>query len=148
VAHPPIDRPQHSGFSFDAVACEVAHPGGGAPSARLVGRAPGAGGPSGERSLLLDFVGSLPSPPLPARLEAVRIEPEGAAGGWRIDSAQGRFQVAPARLFVHEDVSVRAAAIIPPRPVPLAKRAFWRLVFALLATPFGRRWLERRAAAR
>ena len=34
----------------------------------------------------------------------------------------------------------------PPRPVPLIRRAFWRLMFLVLALPFGRRWLERRVA--
>ncbi|MCU0761268.1 MAG: hypothetical protein MUF07_18990 [Steroidobacteraceae bacterium] len=148
MAHTLIDRDPDSGFSFDAATCEVSHPGGGPPRTRLVASAPRGAAAAEERILLLDFVGSLPSPRLPQRLEAVRVVPEQSAGGWRIDSAQGRFLVAPARLFVHEDVSVRAAKIIPPRPVPLARRAFWRIVFALLATPVGRRWLERRAAAR
>jgi hypothetical protein len=66
---------------------------------------------------------------------------------WVIQADQGRFDLGAARLFVHEDVSALAAAAVPPRPVPLGKRLFWRAVFALLATRAGRRWLERRAAA-
>lgn len=137
-----IDHLDPAGFSFESLACEVAHPGGGPAGCRLSGRS------REDRLLLLDFEGGSVSPPPPARLEAVRVRPDEAdPARWLIEATQGRFHVTGARLFVHEDFSARAAAVIPPRPVPFAKRAFWRLVFALLATPFGRRWLERRAAS-
>ena len=67
--------------------------------------------------------------------------------GWTVLAEQGRFDLGPVQLFVHEDVSATAARAVPPRAVPLGKRLFWRAVFALLATRAGRRWLERRAAA-
>jgi len=137
-----IDRPDPAGFSFASLTCEVAHPGGGPAWCRLVGRS------RDDRSLLLDFAGGHAEPPLPPRLEAVRIEPDPSdPARWQLSSAGGRYEISAARLFVHEDVAARAVIVIPPRPVPRAKRMFWRLVFVLLATPLGRRWLERRVAS-
>jgi hypothetical protein len=81
---------------------------------------------------------------LPARLTRATVASH--PGGF-IQADQGRFDLGAVRLFVHEDVSAQAALAVPPRPVPLGKRLFWRAVFALLATRAGRRWLERRAAA-
>jgi len=45
---------------------------------------------------------------------------------------------------VHEDVGTAIYAVIPPRPVPLGKRLFWRLVLRLLRSPRGRAWLAAR----
>lgn len=135
------DRPDPGGFSFASLACEVSHPGGRPAGCRFSGH------DHDQRRLVLDFAGASIEPRPPARLDAVHVVPDPAdATRWQVESAQGRFTLRGARLYVHEDVAARAAAAIPPRPVPLAKRAFWWLVFALLATPFGRRWLERRAS--
>ena len=141
MAHDPIDRPRAAGFSFATVACEVAHATGGAAGCRLSGR------DAEGRRLLLDFAGGRVTPPPPQRLDAASVTVDAAdPSRWRLDGTQGRFVIDGARLFVHEDLAERAAAVIPPRPVPPARRLFWRVVFLLLATPFGRRWLERRAA--
>jgi hypothetical protein len=97
------------------------------------------------RRLLLDFDAlAAASPVLPPRLTRATVV---SRDGWTIDAEQGRFELGAVRLFVHEDVGAQAMLAVPPRPVPLGKRLFWRAVFALLATRAGRRWLERRAAA-
>jgi len=44
-------------------------------------------------------------------------------------------------VVAHEDVSAAVYAVIPPRRVPLAKRAFWRVVLYLLRHRRGRAWL-------
>ena len=135
------DQPDDGVLRFASLACEVSHPGGRPAWCRLAGRA------RDQRQLLLDFVGARIEPTPPARLDQVSVRPDGDdATRWQVESTQGHFAIHDARLFVHEDLGARAAVAIPPRPVPLAKRAFWRLVFAVLATPFGRRWLERRAS--
>jgi hypothetical protein len=41
---------------------------------------------------------------------------------------------------VHREVATTFYKALPPRPVPLRKRLFWRLVLALAANPAGR-WL-------
>lgn len=135
------EHPDAGVFQFASLACEVSHPGGRPAWCRLAGRA------RDQRQLLLDFAGASIEPRPPARLDDARLVPDPVdATRWQVESAQGRYAIHAARLYVHEDLVARAAAVIPPRPVPLAKRAFWWLVFALLATPFGRRWLERRAS--
>jgi hypothetical protein len=84
-------------------------------------------------------------PLLPPRLTRASVTL--ADHAWVIQAEQGRFVLGGVRLFVHEDVGAQAAVAVPPRPVPLGRRLFWRAVFALLATRAGRRWLERRVAA-
>ncbi len=129
-------------FAFDALDCETVGPERGPLSLRLHGHS------AEGRSLLLDFSGA-PRPQIETRrlTRVVVAAVEGAAGPiWSLQSDQGRFELGPVHLFVHEDVTARAAAAVPPRAVPLVKQLFWRLVFVLLATRGGRRWLERRAA--
>ena len=140
--HAVIDLPGPAGFSFDSVASEVTYPpAGGSAGCRLRGRTPDG------HSLLLDFFAGTANPLLPPRLDAVHLTRDAAdPSHWQIISTQGRYELEAARLFVHEDIMTRAAAVLPPRPVPLIRRAFWRLMFLVLALPFGRRWLERRVA--
>ncbi len=125
---------------FDAIDCD---PAGAAPgSLRLRGR------DADGRCLLLDLYGAAALPPGTSRLTDVVVAGVDVANGatWSLQSRQGRFELGAARLFVHEDVTALATAAVPPRAVPLSKRLFWRLVFALLGTRAGRRWLEQRAA--
>jgi hypothetical protein len=49
--------------------------------------------------------------------------------------------------LIHEDVGPAVMAVIPPRPVPVLKRIFWRLVLWLLKSPSGRAWIARRYGA-
>jgi hypothetical protein len=156
VRVPPTAAP----LAFDVLDCQAVGRPSGQPRApqhwRLHGRA------ADGRTLLLDFAadaapaagqartaasgaGAAVPPWLPPRLTRATVVSRD--GGWAIHADQGRFDLGAVRLFVHEDVSVQAARAVPPRPVPLGKRLFWRAVFALLATRAGRRWLERRAAA-
>jgi hypothetical protein len=44
----------------------------------------------------------------------------------------------------HEDVGAAVYAVIPPRPVPLRKRLFWRLILTLLGSRRGRAWIAAR----
>jgi hypothetical protein len=105
----------------------------------------GAAGPAASRARTgATDAGAAVSPLLPPRLTRATVVP---SEGWVIHAEQGHFDLGAVRLFVHEDVSAQAALAVPPRPVPLGKRLFWRAVFALLATRAGRRWLERRASA-
>jgi hypothetical protein len=156
VRVPPTSAP----FVFDVLDCTSVAARSGPARWRLEGRV------ADGRRLLLDFAAEAPlgvvaagaavPPSLPSRLTRATVAPTAhaaadAAGeprrNWMIQAEQGRFDLGAARLFFHEDVSALAAAAVPPRPVPLGKRLFWRAVFALLATRAGRRWLERRAAA-
>jgi hypothetical protein len=141
VLVPPTTAP----FAFDLLECQPLGAGQAPQRWRLAGRA------ADGRHLLLDVGGAVPAA-MPSRLTRARVAPvappvAGEAGrSWAIHADQGRFDLGTVRLFVHEDVSAQAAVAVPPRPVPLAKRLFWRAVFALLATRAGRRWLERRVA--
>lgn len=51
---------------------------------------------------------------------------------------------APRAEWVHEDVGAAVEAVVPPRRVPLRKRAFWHAVFLLMRFGPTRRWLLRR----
>ncbi|MFO1427719.1 MAG: hypothetical protein U1F11_12270 [Steroidobacteraceae bacterium] len=54
---------------------------------------------------------------------------------------------APARVFVHEDLSQRARELLPPQPVPWRQRLLWSAAFLLLRTSAGRAWLARRTGS-
>lgn len=108
---------------------------GGAASITLVGR--DAAGEPVHLALLA------PAPAdLPPRLDAASVECL-EAQRYRI-SADGRaWTVVAPRAYLHYDVSEAFYRAVPPRPVPLAKRLFWRLVLSAAATRAGRRWLAR-----
>ena len=138
-----IDSPTGQRFAFDALEVESAGPDTVPLRLRLRGEA------TDGRRWLLDFADASSPPRAPARLTHAVVESIVRAGApplWRIQSDQGPFELGVARAFIHEDVTRLAASAIPPRPVPLGKRLFWRAVFVLLGTQAGRRWLERRAA--
>jgi hypothetical protein len=79
---------------------------------------------------------------LPAVLEDAVVEAS-AAGVFRIASPAGEWTVQAATAHVHRDVTAAFYAAIPPRPVPLAKRLFWRLVLALAGSNTGVALLRR-----
>jgi len=84
------------------------------------------------------------APALAERLHDVSIEgPLAHDPTLRIVCREGVFAVPGARLHVHRDLSGRMRAVIPPRPVPLRKRAFWRIVLALAGSATGRAVLLR-----
>mgnify|MGYP000092787714 CR=1 FL=1 len=138
-----IDSPTGQRFAFDALEVESAAPDTGPLRLRLRGEA------TDGRHWLLDFAAATPPLRAPARLTHAVVEASGRAEApalWQIQSDQGRFELGAVRAFIHQDVTRLAAAAVPPRPVPLGKRLFWRAVFVLLGMRAGRRWLERRAA--
>lgn len=91
--------------------------------------APAAGG------LTLTFSGSAPAD-LPATLAGARVDVP-APGVYRITSGTRAWQVAGGSLSATREAAAAFYAALPPRPVPLVKRLFWRLVLALAASRAG-----------
>jgi len=58
-------------------------------------------------------------------------------GQYRIASAAGAWLIQAPSVHLHRDISAPFCRALPPRPAPLAKRVFWRLVLALAATRVG-----------
>lgn len=59
----------------------------------------------------------------------------------RLSTPGTEWMIVVRKAFVHYDASGAFFAALPPRRVPLAKRAFWRLALAAAATRAGRHWL-------
>jgi hypothetical protein len=81
---------------------------------------------------------------LPPRLQAAQVEHTGA-DHYRISSAGGIWTLS-GRCYVHTDATEAFYAAVRPRPVPFAKRLFWRLVLAAAGTRVAQRWLVRSSA--
>jgi hypothetical protein len=73
---------------------------------------------------------------LPASLQDAVVE-ERAAGMFRISSPAGEWPLLAQTMHVHRDVTAAFYRAIPPRPVPVGKRMFWRLVLLLAASRTG-----------
>jgi hypothetical protein len=73
---------------------------------------------------------------LPAALLDAVVE-ERAPGMFRISSPAGEWPLLAQAMHVHRDVTAAFYRAIPPRPVPLGKRIFWRLVLMLAASSTG-----------
>lgn len=73
---------------------------------------------------------------LPAVLDDAVVE-ETAPGIFRIATAAGEWTLPAPAVHVHRDAGVPFYRAIPPRPVPLSKRAFWRLVLMLAGSRTG-----------
>jgi hypothetical protein len=73
---------------------------------------------------------------LPAQLQDAVVE-ETPPGVFRISSPAGEWTLAAQAAHVHRDVAAPFYRAIPPRPVPLAKRVFWRLVLMLAGSRTG-----------
>lgn len=86
-------------------------------------------------SLTLTFSGRVPDD-LPATLSGAGVEPAGAAG-YRITSGTREWRVTGGSLSAAREVAAAFYRALPPRPVPAAKRFFWRLVLALAASRAG-----------
>lgn len=94
----------------------------------------GDAGAAGEAHMLA-FSGCAPAD-LPQALAAPRIEVLGA-GGYRIVSGERAWQLSARAVHVSREVATPFYRALPPRPVPLGKRLFWRTVLALATTRAG-----------
>jgi hypothetical protein len=110
----------------------------GFPGVTLVGRTN-----TGDQTHL-SLVGEAPAE-LPARLESPQVE--------RVDAEHCRISSGPLTLtlqvvhsYLHQDVSGAFYQAVRPRPVPFAKRVFWRLVLAGARTRIATWWLARSRA--
>jgi hypothetical protein len=98
--------------------------------------------------LILTFV-SRSIPEVPDSLTSATIR---AVDGhhYRITSDAREWVVEATSFHVHRDIGDTFYRAVPPRPAPLKKRLFWRVVLALAATGAGKRLLlslRRRSSA-
>ena len=82
------------------------------------------------------------TPAVPARITDARLQSLGA-GGYRIAAAEGQWEVTGARLSLTRAVANEFYRALPPRPVPLGKRLFWRAVLGLAGSGAGLALLRR-----
>jgi hypothetical protein len=73
---------------------------------------------------------------VPARLMDADVE-RIAPGQYRIRAGGEEWLLVARGAEVHRDVGAAFYRALPPRPVPTAKRLFWRLVLALAASRAG-----------
>ena len=92
-------------------------------------------GATAQGELSCAFTGEVSGEP-PARLPDAAIEPLGE-GRYRIVSAAGDWLIERATLSITRAVATQFYRVLPPRPLPLAKRLFWRAVLALAASGIG-----------
>jgi hypothetical protein len=72
----------------------------------------------------------------PDALEDAVVERLGA-NQYRIASPPREWVIAAAAVHLHREIAAQFYRAIPPRPVPLAKRWWWRIVLALAASRAG-----------
>jgi len=72
----------------------------------------------------------------PDSLEDAVVERLGA-NQYRIYSPPREWVIAAAAVHLHREIAVQFYRAIPPRPVPLPKRWFWRVVLGLAASRAG-----------
>jgi hypothetical protein len=94
---------------------------------------------SAEERLILTFVSSS-IPEMPDSLSSATVHALGERD-FRITSAARDWSVEATSFHVHRDIGEAFYRAIPPRPTPLRKRLFWRLLLALAATTAGKRLL-------
>lgn len=100
----------------------------------------GAAADSAEDRLILTF-GSSSIPDIPHSLTAANVRAVDAHH-YRITSASGDLTLAATSLHIHRDIGKAFYRAVPPRPVPLGKRLFWRLVLWLAGSRTGKRVLS------
>jgi len=99
----------------------------------------GAAADSADERLILTFIGHL-LPAVPGSLSGARISAVDPHH-YLIASESQELIVEAAALHVHRDIGNAFYREVPPRPVPLKKRLFWRVVLALAASRAGKRLL-------
>ncbi|HVC30103.1 MAG TPA: hypothetical protein VND24_02875 [Steroidobacteraceae bacterium] len=97
----------------------------------------GSSADSADDILILTFTAPEPSG-LPGSLSAAAVF---ALGGrhYRIACGSRDWMIEAGSLHVHRDIGRAFYRAIPPRPAPLAKRLFWRIVIALAGSRAGKR---------
>jgi len=89
----------------------------------------------------LSFAAAAPAD-LPATLLAPRVECA-APGDYLIAAGERSWRIAARGVELHREVAPAFYRALPPRPVPLGKRLFWRVVLALAASRAGLALLRR-----
>jgi hypothetical protein len=99
----------------------------------------GAAADSPGEILILTFIRPADAGPSGPLADAAVL----ALGGrrYRLGSASREWIVEAASVHLHRDVGEAFHRAVPPRPAPLGKRVFWRIVLALAATRAGKRLL-------
>ncbi len=100
----------------------------------------GASAEDPSETLILSFIGSSGAD-LPAAFAAPSVR-QVDAHCYQIDSSSRQWVIHARALYVHRDVHTAFFRALPPRPVPLGKRLFWRAVLALARRRSGLRLLS------
>lgn len=100
----------------------------------------GAAADRPAETLIVTFTGPAPQD-LPRTLPAPSVV--GLDGQcYRIASPPREWLLWAPAVYIHRDVGTAFFSAVPPRPVPLKKRAFWWLVLTLARRRMGRRVLR------
>jgi hypothetical protein len=94
----------------------------------------GAAGAAGDAHTLV--FSARPPADLPESLAAPRVEVLGE-GRYRIVSGERAWLLSAPAVHLSRDVATEFYRALPPRPVPLSKRLFWRTVLALAGSRAG-----------
>jgi hypothetical protein len=99
----------------------------------------GGAADSADDILIVTFIGAaLPELPDSLCAAAVRAVDE---RHYRIVSPARDWIIETTSVHIHRDIGREFYRAIPPRPVPLGKRVFWRVILALAGTRAGKRLL-------
>lgn len=99
----------------------------------------GSAADSADDRLILTFISpSIPDVPASLTSAIIRAVDERR---YQISSAARDLIVEATSLHVHRDIGSTFYRAVPPRPAPLGKRIFWRVVLALAASSPGKRVL-------
>lgn len=96
----------------------------------------GAAGDSADDILILTFI-TTAAPDLPDSLAAAAVRALDERH-YRISCGPQDWVIEATSLHVHRDIGAAFHRAIPPRPPPLQKRLFWRMVLALAGTRTGK----------
>lgn len=99
----------------------------------------GGAADSADDSLIVTFIAATVAD-LPDSLGAATLRARDERH-YRIICGSREWLVEATSVHVHRDIGREFYRAIPPRPAPLTKRLFWRVVLALAATRAGRRLL-------
>lgn len=99
----------------------------------------GAAADCADDRLIVTFIGQLIAD-VPGLLEGASIRAVDQRH-YLIASESQELLVEAAAFHLHRDIGSAFYRAIPPRPAPLTKRIFWRVVLALAGSPAGKRLL-------